>query len=203
MTALDTQTVLLDVEEDCGHVWSTNNGAAMQVKLWSKQEEQTKVPMHYLDRAFGPPATPHEGSLNKAVAVAVVSGTDASASIRAAVADSLERKRLAGVDAREKPVELEILEDGLRLGSIMVKAQTFGTGSTLVSGRYLQASVDHPFGMMPIAVMLELFQEGQLRVTMLSPNQQTEPDSRWRGQTVMGPIVIRDRLESLSKPVDG
>ena len=55
------------------------------------------------------------------------------------------------------------------------------------------------FGMVAHAVHLEIHESGTVRVMMQSPNELNEPDTRWRGQGVVGPIVVRDRLEGLRK----
>ena len=198
--ALDALGVVIDEERDLGFLWSQDRGAAVGVKLW-KKDAPSGVPLDAIDKTLGEPATGYEGTLGKAVSVAMVPGREFSPMIRSALADLNERRRLAGISgSKDKSINLEIGDGWLRVGPIQTEAKTWGTGAeVIVNGGYLMAAIDHAFGMTAHVVQLEVHEGGVLRVLMQSPNQQNEPDTRWRGQAVIAPIVVRDRLEGLRK----
>lgn len=198
--ALDAGSVIIDADRDLGYLWSPDRGAAVAVKLWKKLETPG-VPLDVIDKTLGMPACGFDGTFGKAVAVAMVPGREFSPMIRSALADLAERRRLAGISGtKDRSVELELGDGWVRVGQIRVEAKTWGNpAEVIVNGTYLMAAIDHAFGMTAHAVQLEIHEGGVIRIVMQSPNQQTEPDTRWRGQAVVAPIVIRDRLEGLRK----
>lgn len=200
--SLDAVEILIDKDRDLGFLWSPDRGASFAVKLWGEDVDYNKgrVPMDFLDKKYGEPATPHEGDIGRAQAVTVAPGRDVSPLIRAALADIQERRRLAQIHGgKDKTVELEIGGGFLRVGMMRIEAPCWGAAVTAVNGGYLMTAIDHAFGMTAHGVQLEIHESGVVRVMMQSPNQQTEPDSRWRGQAVIAPVVHRDRLEGLRK----
>jgi hypothetical protein len=200
--ALDAAEILIDKDRDLGFLWSPDRGAAIAVKLWGSAHEG-QVPMDILNKTLGNPETPHESELGRADAVAVAPGREVSPLVRAALADVRERRRLAQVHgAKDKTVEIEIGGGFLRIGMMRIEAPCWGTAVTAVNGGYLMTAIDHAFGMTAHGVQLEIHESGVLRVLMQSPNQQTEPDTRWRGQAVIAPVVNRDRLEGRRKTIE-
>lgn len=197
--ALDAVEILIDKDRDLGFLWSPDRGAAFAVKLWGKDHEG-QVPMDILDKTLGHPETPHEAEVSRAQAVTIAPGREVSPLIRAALADIQERRRLAQIHGgKDKTVEIEIGGGFLRVGMMRIEAPCWGAAVTAVNGGYLMTAIDHAFGMTAHGVQLEIHESGVVRVMMQSPNQQTEPDSRWRGQAVIAPVVHRDRLEGLRK----
>lgn len=192
--ALDASEVIIDQDRDTAFLWSPDRGAAFSVKLWSKNRDGS-VPSDVLDKTLGQPETLHESEqLAHAKAAVIVAGNQLSPVVRAALADLAERRRLAAIHGnKDKSIELEIADGYLRLGNFKIEGTNRGTGATVINGGYLQAAFDHCWGMQALGVQLELHAEGVVRVLMQSPNQQTEPDTRWRGQAVLAPIIVRNR----------
>lgn len=201
--ALDAAEVILDQGTDQAFLWSPDRGAAFAVKLWSKDRQA--VPMDALDRTLGEPEAVYEvDQLARAQAAAVVAGTKLSPIVRAALADLAERRRLAAIHgSKDKTVavELDAETQTVVIGTFALEGKVLGSGKTVVNGGYLLACIDHCFGMQAYGVQLEIHPEGVLRVMMQSPNQQTEPDSRWRGQGILGPVVTRTRQEAAAATV--
>lgn len=197
--ALDAVEILIDKDRDLGFLWSPDRGAAFAVKLWGKDHEG-HVPMDILDKTLGHPETPHEAEVSRAQAVTILPGREASPMIRSALADLAERRRMAMIHgSKDKSVSIRIEGGHVEIGPFRVEAPTWGNGETVVNGGYLMAAIDHAFGMQAYGVQIEIHEGGVLRIVMQSPNQQTEPDTRWRGQGVLGPVVVRDRLVGLRK----
>lgn len=196
MQHLDATEVVFDDERDLAFTWSPDHGAALAIKLWSRPDERP-VPMDELDSLYGAPETPHDAPLRSAKAVAMLPGLKASPLIRAALADVVERRRLAQINgSKDRTVQIDIGPESLTIGPYLVECQTWGEASTMVNGTYLQAAFDHCFGMTAYAVQLEVYEQGQVRLLMQSPNQQTEPDTRWRGQAIIAPMITRTRQEA-------
>ena len=197
--ALDASEVIIDPDRDLAHLWSADKGAALSVKLWQKKDAGAGVPMDRIDETLGEPGQPFAGVVRSTVAM--IPGMDFSPMVRSALADLAERRRLAGMSGtKDKSVEVEISEGRVRVGQVYAECRTWGpAASSIVNGGYLMACIDHAFGMVAHAVHLEIHESGTVRVMMQSPNELNEPDTRWRGQGVVGPIVVRDRLEGLRK----
>lgn len=194
--ALDADRVIIDPDRDLGHLWSADRGAILSVKLWKKDEAPGKSPIDVLDVTLGHPGMPHEGRLGQAAAVTILPGREVSPMVRSALADLAERRRMTQIHgSKDKSVEIRVDGGFVQIGPLRVEAPTWGNGGTVVNGGYLMAAIDHAFGMTAHGVQLEIHERGVLRVLMQSPNQQQEPDTRWRGQAVLGPVVVRDRLE--------
>jgi hypothetical protein len=198
--ALDADRVIIDPEKDIAHVWSPDRGAVIGVKLWKKEDPGGPAPLEVIDQTMGNPETPHDAELGRAVAVTILPGREASPMIRSALADLAERRRMAMIHgSKDKSVSIRIEGGHVEIGPFRVEAPTWGNGETVVNGGYLMAAIDHAFGMQAYGVQIEIHEGGVLRIVMQSPNQQTEPDTRWRGQGVLGPVVVRDRLVGLRK----
>jgi hypothetical protein len=197
--ALDAAEVIIDPDRDLAHAWSPDRGAAYAIKLWGREAEG-QMPTDILDKTLGNPETPHEVERVRAEAVTIAPGREVSPLVRAALADITERRRLAQIHGnKDKTIELEIGGGFLRVGMMRIEAPTWGSAVTAVNGTYLMTAIDHAFGMTAHGVQLEIHASGVVRVLMQSPNQQTEPDTRWRGQAIIAPVVHRDRLVGLGK----
>lgn len=197
---LDAARVVIDPERDIAHVWSPDAGAALTIRMnpaAGADTAITKIPMDVLDPSFGEPETPHDAGLRRAVAVTVIPGRELSPMVRSALADLTERRRINQIHgSKDKTVQIRIGGGFVEIGPLRLEAPTWGDGETMINGGYLLTAINHAFGMVPFGVQLEIHEGGAVRVLMQSPNGQIEPDTRWRGQALIGPVVTRDRKKA-------